>query len=211
MIEKLLEIIGKNYPLTSVSGVTEEKLRAGGMKFSVQAYRAEGLGHVSVMTAKGFFGLMRMDTLIINPTELDLPLYSYDRIYAMGNDTLIIELYDTMSECGFSMKDVKEKYKDLSERDPGEHWYDSIKLSESVSKKCKKVDTPRLDSLTVEHINAYFDAAKPTDNTELKREKARAYVDGLLLHGGPSTDAFKKAIGEERTARLFRDTLFGTK
>ena len=106
MIEKLLEIIGKNYPLTSVSGVTEEKLRAGGMKFSVQAYRAEGLGHVSVMTAKGFFGLMRMDTLIINPTELDLPLYSYDRIYAMGNDTLIIELYDTMSECGFSMKDV---------------------------------------------------------------------------------------------------------
>ena len=54
------------------------------MRFFVKAYRADGLGHVSVMRAKGFFGLMKMDTLIIVPKEKDLPLYSYDRIYAMG-------------------------------------------------------------------------------------------------------------------------------
>ena len=48
------------------------------MTFTIKAYKAEGLGHVSVMRAKGFFGLMKMDTLIVNPTYVDLPLYSYN-------------------------------------------------------------------------------------------------------------------------------------
>ena len=47
--------------------------------------------------------------------------------------------------------------------------------------------------------------------TSLKLEKASLYVEGLISKGGPSTDAFKKAIGEERTAELFRNILFGTK
>ncbi len=34
---------------------------------------------------------------------------------------------------------IKEKYAHLPERDPGEHWYDSIKLPESVSKKASGV------------------------------------------------------------------------
>jgi hypothetical protein len=32
----------------------------------------------------------------------------------------------------------------------------------------------------------------------------------LLANGGPSTDVFKKGIGDEKTAALFRKTLFGT-
>ena len=43
-----------------------------------------------------------------------------------------------------------------------------------------------------------------------KREKASVYVEGLLTHGGPSTDVFKKGIGQEKTARLFRKILFAT-
>lgn len=211
MTEKLLCIIGERYPLTPIPDSCVEGLKASGMKFNIRAYHAEGLGHVSVMTAKGFFGLMKMDTLIVNPDEVDLPLYSYDRIFAMGNDTLIVELYDTLSEDGFSMEDVKAKYPSLTERDPGEHWYDSIKLKESISKKGKKADTPLLSELAIEHLCAYLSAAVPTDKLEIKREKSRYYVEGLLSKGGPSTDAFKKAIGEERTAELFRSILFGTK
>ena len=45
---------------------------------------------------------------------------------------------------------------------------------------------------------------------EPKREKASVYVEGLLTHGGPSTNVFKKSIGEEKTAELFRKTLFAT-
>ena len=210
MINDLLSVIAERYPLTDADSITG--LKASGMKFNIKSYKAEGLGHVSVMSAKGFFGLMKLDTLIVNPTEVDLPLYSYDRILAMGNDVLIVELYDTLADLdSFDMRDVKESYTDLTERDPGEHWYDSIKLPVSISKKGKKLNTPRMNELTIEHFKAYLTEAKPTDMTSLKLEKASAYVEGLISKGGPSTDAFKKAIGEERTAELFRNILFGTK
>ena len=210
MINDLLSVIAERYPLTDADSITG--LKASGMKFDIRSYKAEGLGHVSVMSAKGFFGLMKMDTLIVNPYDVDLPLYSYDRIFAMGNDVLIVELYDTIADPdSFGMRDVKESYTDLTERDPGEHWYDSIKLPMSISKKGKKLNTPRMNELTIEHFKAYLTEAKPTDMTSLKLEKTSAYVEGLISKGGPSTDAFKKAIGEERTAELFRNILFGTK
>ncbi len=212
MTDKLLSMIKERFPLKEKNVGAFASLKANGMKFTVSAYEAEGLGHVSVMTAKGFFGLMKMDTLIVNPKTLDLPLYSYDRILAMGNDTLIVELYDTMVEPldTEALKAVNEANKDLPERDPGTHWYDGIKLKESVSKKGKKL-TERFDAYTKDYTNAYLGLpAKPVTDAAAKREKANAYVEGLLKNGGPSTDVFKKALGEQKTAELFRKVLFGT-
>jgi len=212
MIKKLLESIHEKYELTEISVGDMATLKANGMKFSIQAYHAEGLGHVSVMCAKGFFGLMQMDTLIINPCSVDLPLYSYDRIYAAGNDTLIVELYDTLEgvyaeEC---LQSVKEQYADLPERDPGEHWYDDIKLKSSISKKGKKVQSPRFDELTMQHFEAYLSTGETTSDASVKQKKAEYYVNGLLEKGGPSTDVFKKALGVEKTTELFKNILFGT-
>ena len=211
MTTKILDLIKAKYPLSPIDTGDMATLKASGMKFSVEAYKAEGLGHVSVMRAKGFFGLMKMDTLIINPTEIDLPLYSYDRILAMGNDTLIVELYDTLigdySESG--MLSVKEKFASLPERDPGEHWYDSIKLTSSISKKGKKITT-ELDEMTLEHFEAYLaSVAAPVTDGESKKDMAAVYVNGLLEKGGPSTDVFKKELGVEKTTKLFREILFG--
>ena len=64
-------------------------------------------------------------------------------------------------------------------------------------------------------MNDYTEAylalpAKPVTDEAAKREKTNAYVEGLLKNGGPSTDVFKKALGEEKTAELFRSVLFGT-
>jgi hypothetical protein len=183
------------------------------MKFSVEAYHAEGFGHVSVMRAKGFFGLMKMDTFMIVPTDIDLPLYSYDRIYAMGNDTLIVELYNTLiTGTDLSALDgVKAKFTELPERDPGEHWYDSIKLAQSISKKGKKALENNFDAFAEEHFNAYLNtkADQVTVKAEKKELSAR-YVDGLLSQGGPSTDVFKKELGQEKTSLLFKQVLFGT-
>ena len=211
MTTKILDLIKAKYPLSPINAGDMATLKASGMKFSVEAYKAEGLGHVSVMRAKGFFGLMKMDTLIINPTEIDLPLYSYDRILAMGNDTLIVELYDTLigdySEEG--MISVKEKFASLPERDPGEHWYDSIKLPSSISKKGKKI-SPELDEMTLEHFKAYLaSSSAPVVDSESKKDMAAVYVNGLLEKGGPSTDVFKKELGVEKTTKLFREILFG--
>jgi hypothetical protein len=156
---------------------------------------------------------MKMDTVIIVPESLDMPLYSYDRIYAMGNDTLIVELYDTVVGVwdDSALYNVKTNYSSLPGRDPGEHWYDSIKLKESISKKGKKLNTPRIDELAQRHFEEYLGAAKPTLDKEAKAKKASDYVEGLLSKGGPSTDSFIKALGREKTAEIFREVLFGTK
>ena len=214
MTEKLLSAIGSAYPLTEVSTGNYAKMKVSGMNFRINAYRAEGLGWVSVMTASGFLGLMKMDTLIVNPMELDMPLLSYDRVNAMGNDTLIYELYDTFTapaELTATAKATQEG-DSLPDHDLGSHWYDSIKLAESLSKKGKKPQTPAFDALTEHYIAAFLSDCKnaaPCDGAA-KREKASVYVEGLLTHGGPSTDVFKKALGQEKTADLFRRVLFGT-
>ena len=213
MTDKLLDLIKEKYKLCKLDVGEFSTLKASGMKFSVEAYRAEGLGHVSVMRAKGFFGLMKMDTLMIVPTDVDLPLYSYDRIYAMGNDTLIVELYDTFTESVdmSALEAVKSNFASLPERDPGEHWYDSIKLPESISKKGKKAQTTALDALAEEHFVAYMETTVPTVTDKAKKKALSSrYVDGLLSQGGPSTDVFKRELGEEKTTALFCKVLFGT-
>ena len=211
MTDQLLEMIQRKYPLSEIDMGDMKRLKANGMNFSIQAYQAAGLGHVSVMRAKGFFGLMKMDTLIINPREIDLPLYSYDRIYAAGNDTLIVELYDTLTT-EYSEQALEAAKAELPgfERDPGEHWYDNIKLASSISKKGKKAQTLRFDELTRKHFEAYLAGGNKVTDPEKKQEKASVYVEGLLSKGGPSTDVFKKALGVETTNKLFRKYLFGT-
>ena len=214
LTNQMLLKIGEVFPLHLADPDEVRRMKVSGMTFDISTYHVPGLGHVSSMIASGFFGLMKMDTLIITPTEVDMPLFSYDRVLAMGNDTLIFELYDTLlAPADLSpIAQVKETYKHLPDHDLGEHWYDSIKLAESLSKKGKKLHTKAFDVCAMEYLDAFLTAAKaaPACNAAIKREKASVYVEGLLTHGGPSTDVFKKGIGEEETAALFRKVLFAT-
>ena len=214
MTDRMLAIIDKAFHLAEQDCGEYKKMKVSGMGFTIRCFRAEGLGSVSVMVASGFFGLMKMDTLIITPTEKDMPLFSYDRVHAMGNDTLIFELYDTLLDKAdlTALEQVKADAKDLPNHDLGEHWYDPIKLAVSLSKKGKKAHTRAFDHTAMAYLDAYLAAcraAAPADEAS-KREKASVYVEGLLANGGPSTDVFKKGIGDEKTAALFRKTLFGT-
>ncbi len=214
MTEKLLQKLAERYTLQPKDVGQFGKMKVSGMTFQIRAYEAEGLGWVSVMTASGFFGLMKMDTLIVNPTCVDMPLLSYDRVLAMGNDTLIWELYDTfLTKMGLpALEKAKADAQGLPAHDLGSHWYDSIKLPQSYAKKGKKPHRSAFDRAAEDYLQAYLaDAASaPACDPAKKREKAAVYVEGLLSHGGPSTDVFKKNLGPEVTARLFRKVLFGT-
>lgn len=191
-----------------------QRLKVSGMDFQIRTYCAPELGHISVMEATGFFGLMKMDTLIITPTEKDMPLFSYDRVLAMGNDTLIFELYDTLlGNTDLSvLEQVKQDAQYLPDHDLGAHWYDDIKLPVSLAKKGKKLHSAAFDVTATHYLAQYLVAAKnaPVCEAAPKREKASVYVEGLLTNGGPSTDVFKKGIGDEKTAQLFRKVLFAT-
>lgn len=214
MTDRLVAVIGESFPLQELDCGQYRKMKVSGMTFTVRRFYAQGLGSVSVMVAAGFFGLMKMDTLIITPTEKDMPLFSYDRVHAMGNDTLIIELYDTLlGQTDLSaLAQVKQDAAYLPDHDLGAHWYDSIKLPQSLSKKGKKGQTPAFDATVVHYLAKYLETAKNAAACEAapKREKAAVYVEGLLNNGGPSTDVFKKGMGDEKTADLFRKILFAT-
>lgn len=218
MTSKILDLIKKNHALAPKSVGDFKAFKAKGMTFVCEAFDAEGLGHVSVMKAKGFFGLMKMDTLVIAPVEKDLPLLSYDRIYAMGNDTLIIELYDTMGEKKVelsSIRGVKEKYAHLPERfaegEEPKHWYDDIRLPETTSKKGKKGDTAGFDAYTLDYISAFLSLSGDACEETSKIARTEIYATGLITQGGPATDVFKQEFGEEKTGEIIRKVLFGTK
>lgn len=211
-LNKLTDIINNKYPLTCCDSSAYDGTKIKGITFDIKAYHATGLGHISTMSAKGLFGLMKMDTLIVSPIDLDLPIFSYDRFVVMGKDTLIIEGYDTMVEStNFdSLMKIKEHYSTLPSRDPGQHWYDDIKLNESISFKGKKEFSQTFDQLTEEYIRTFVDLDAPVvKDYASKKDKSLLYINGLLENGGPSTDIFSKAIGKERTADLFHTVLFG--
>ena len=210
---ELLARLKAHFPLKEIPVGEFRKLKIKGMTFTIRQYEAAGLGNVSWMNAAGFFGLMKMESLIVNPKWKDMPLLSYDRVKALGRDTLIIELTDTLiGPCYLKpLEEVKARYRSLPDHDLGSHWYDSVRLEQSVSKKGKKALSACFDALTDEYLDAYAACAEqagPCAPRE-KAQKSGAYAEGLLLHGGPSTDVFKKGLGEEKTADLFRRVLFG--
>ncbi len=214
MLDDMLQLIRARTPIEELDPGPYRTLKVQGMQFNISAYNLPELGHLSLLSAKGFLGMMQMDTLILNPLERDLPLFSYDRIHAMGADTLILEYYNTfLSPMDLSPLDaVQQKYKALPERDPGTHWYDGLRLPQSLSKKGKKADTTAMDNAVKDSLTAFLDladTAAPCAASE-KRGMASIYVEGLLSRGGPSTDVFRKHLGRDQTGELFRSVLFGT-
>ncbi len=217
MITKILNLIKSKHPFTLKDIGEFETFKVKGMTFTCAAYEAQGLGHVSVMQAKGFFGLMKMDTIVIAPIDKDLPLFSYDRIYAMGNDTLFIEFYDTMSENKLDISPltaISKKYAYLPDRfEKGKepkHWYDDIRLSETANKKGKKKNSKDFDAYTLESFSAYLELDAEICDKEEKLARTRVYSNGLITNGGPAVDVFKSEMGEEMAAKVIHTVLFGT-
>lgn len=223
MLDSMIQLLKERFELEERDAGSFKKMKVSGMKFSIRCWNVKGLGSVSLMSGKGFLGLMQMDTLILNPFEKDMPLFSYDRVKAAGNDMLFLELYDTFldsslrkDETGGLLEDLmplKELYKDLRDREAKPQWYDDLMLPQSVEKVGKKKDALTFDRMAGEFLDIYLTAVMeaPDCDPEAKRKKAAVYTEGLLSNGGPSTNVFKKAIGQEGAEKLFREVLFGTK
>ena len=211
MLNELLKTLDEQYHLKEVSN---ETTKVSHMNFIIHQYYAQGLGNVSTMEAKMPLGIMKMDTLIINPFEIDLPLFSYDRILAMGNDSLYEEIFETRIDTSSNPEYVKElcNLKGSYDFEVKPNWYEDILYKESIHKKTKKKNSQNLDEVTRKFFNVYLNWAKEAKacDVNLKKQKAKVYTEGLLSNGGPSTDVFVKAKGREYTEELYRTKLFGT-
>lgn len=214
MIEQLLKVVGEVFPLHETQVGEFSRMKVAGLNYTVRRFEVEGLGILSLMQAKGFFGLMKMDIFMIIPFQRDQPFLSCDRIQALGKDTCLFEVYDTPADethhQDLSPLDaVKETYAHLPAMKSGTYWYENIRLPQSVYKKGRGI-TPQLDEMSIAYVKAYLASTKtaPVCDVNAKREKTLAYVDGLLTHGGPATDIFVKEIGREKTEELFKTVLF---
>lgn len=214
MTDNLVKLISEKFPLKKIDVGEFSSLKVNGMTFETEAFDGENFGRVSVMRAKGFFGLMKTDTVILSPVFIDLPLYSYDRIKAFGKDVVIVELYDTI-ENKFeesNLLQIKNEFSFLKDKDAGKHEYDDIKLQSSFYKTGKKKQEGIFDDLEMKYLSSYLNSAfVKTDDVIKKCGKITEYVNGLLRHGGPSTDVFVKAFGKEKTEKLYKKVLFGVK
>ena len=196
ILDESLRLLSSNFKIQKLNIKDKNKYKVGPMKFYLQQFSIEGVGNLAIMEGTAMFGLMKMDTMILTPTKKDAPLYSYDRIYALGNDTLIVEVYDTLVENSNEtyqknhqkMIDVKTMYGNDFNHDLGEHWYDSIKLPSSFSKKGKvKRQGQWFDCMFEESLKAYIQLLKEAKecNEVEKKEMNLQYVDGLFNNGGP--------------------------
>lgn len=209
-IKSILSDIDSVYRLTADRDSFRE-FQASGMRFHAAAYQAEGFGHVGVMTGTGMFGLVNMETLILNPFYVDAPIFSYDRIYMIRRNILVAEMYDSLSGSSFhteALESIVRGCQNQAERK--KHWYDPLVIPPGLRLKGK--GGAAFDALSRRFLLAYLAASQQSDRCDPaeKCRKASVYTEGLLTHGGPATDPVKKAIGEAATADLFRRTLFGT-
>lgn len=207
----ITEKIWKNYEMIPVDLGKWKQVKAGMVSFEMEAYDVKDVGRVSFLRGKAMMGLMKMETVMITTKEHDSPLFSYDRILAMGKDTMIIEMFQTMEHPHSypELSDLKKKYSDLKPFQPKENWYDSLLMDECVFFKDK--EHKKLDDFYSEYLSNFLESIKkdPILDSCKKLSLHRKYVDGLLEHGGPSTDVFVKAVGKEKTKELFRKFLFG--
>lgn len=213
-MKDIINNIGKAFSLKEIPGGEYASLKVNGITFDMKFYDAEGLGRVSLMKGKAMLGLMKMDTLIIDPKEVDSPLLSIENISALGNQIVICELYDTCTAPYDTavFEEVNKTVEDIPDGKSDPHWYDDIRMKVSASKKGKKKDKVLLRQYITAYVNAFVTDACARKglafDIEKKQEKIDYYVGGLLKFGGPSTDVFIKGIGREKTEKLFKELLF---
>ena len=215
MYKTVLKLIGTEYPLTEKDVGSFNNIEAAGLEFDIHSYDAKGLGVISTMRAVHKSFPMTMTSIIVNPFEIDAPLVSHDRVTAMGNETVIIEPYNTLLGNSFKtagMEEIKDAFSFIPETESKELWYDSLRLNGTVSKKGDASLKSLFDELVIKYFAAYLEEVKkaPACDKAEKIKKASVYTEGLLSRGGPATDPFMKDFGTEKTKELFRNYLFGT-
>lgn len=219
-VDSVLEELEKNYTVTPRdAGEYEEMKIYGIMKFDVEQYDIEEIGNLSIMRVN--MGVMQMATVVITPTEKNLPLLSADYMYILSNRKCYLEFYDVVKEKDeqynqllTALDGTLKHYDYLEDIETSEAWYEYLLTDTSYKAGHPKEDID-LENMLVESVQTYLTYASqfPVLTEEEKAEKIAItveYTDGLIEKGGISTDVFKKELGEEETKKFFDNVFFGT-
>lgn len=216
--ESVLVELGKTHALQQEDLGADARLTAKGMTFETESWRIPEVGHLCVMRMNAFFGLMRMETVIIAPTEVDAPLFNLDWVNAFGTETQIAELYDTQlvpwpDECHDAFECARARYADLPDAPAGEpHWYDDVLYPCSFRKKGRGM-TERLSSAAQDYLAVYAEllAASPACDSAEKAQKVRTFAQRLFEEGGPAVNMVTKLFGERTARRVVVQHMYGAR
>ena len=186
-------------------------IKRSGMRFDLASYEWKGIGYLSTIETKGFLGLMKMESLIFTPLEVDVPLAAYDGMHVFGKDILILETYDTtINPIDLSsLEEIKSKYADLPDRAAASGWEKDLMLSPCLSKQGRGIGE-KIRSLSDEWLTEYLRlfVNAPKCSREEKRERIKHYTDNLFKQGGVAVNQFKKMLGEKEALELLGQYVF---
>ena len=210
-----VDSLGRCFELVPEDTGGDARRSRRGMTFETRSWEIRGIGHLCVMRMNAFLGLMKMETIVIAPSEADLPLYNADWVKAFGTETQIVELYDTQLEpwpekSQEKFLDIKAEFTDLADGATGDHWYDSVLYPCSVHKKGKGL-TDRFNILA----KAYTDllaaelAAAEKCPADEKRARVSAFAHKLVENDGPAVSMMAKLFGTETMRRIVLKHMYG--
>lgn len=219
-IDSVLAELEQNYTVTPVDvGEYEEMTIYGIMKFDVEQYDIEEIGNLSIMRMN--MGLMQMATVVITPTDKNLPLLSADYMYILSNRKAYLEFYDVVKEKDdqynqllTALSEAQSKYEHLEDIETSEAWYAHLLTVTNYKGGSFDADTD-LEGMLIDSLSVYLEQSKQFSllSEDEKAEKIAItveYTDGLIEKGGISTDVFKDELGEEETKKFFDNIFFGT-
>lgn len=210
MIDSILKKLNSLYTLNELS---KQNIKLAKTSFSIQQFNADGLGNIAVLQSKKFFGLIKAETIIINPFERDIPLLMYKRTYGLFKDVLHCEMLDTRVENGVVPEYIKKlnEYKGKYDIDIKPSWNKDILFKENIYKIT--INRNLLDSITTNFFNAYlrWSIQVGVYDKHLRKAKAKAYTEDLLRNGNHEIDVLVREKGREYTQELYRNVILGTK
>ncbi|MBQ9004437.1 MAG: hypothetical protein IJ087_21570 [Eggerthellaceae bacterium] len=214
--EFALYALEQHFALTQKDLGADARMSAKGITFATEAWEIEGIGHLCIMKMRAFFGLMRMETVVISPTHVDMPLINIDWVKAFGNETQMVELYDTQlqpwpAECSNVFERLLERDADLPDAPGGgERWYSDILYPCSYRKRGKGL-TGRLSIAAQDYIVSYVDqlADAAVCDERAKAAKVRSFATRLFDEGGPAVDQVVRLFGRPTARRLVVRHMYG--
>ena len=213
--------LGQYFELIPGNIGADAHLSKRGMTFDTKSCEIKGVGHLCVMRMNAFMGLMKMETIVIAPTKVDMPLFNVDWVSAFGTETLIAELYDTQlepwpGEAQKKFEEIQEEYLDVEDNESGEHWYDSVLYPVSIHKKGKGL-TDRFNDAAKDYIDLFAaelaelsePAAAGMCPADLKRARVGDFARTLVENDGPAVNMMAKLFGEETMRRIVLKHMYG--
>lgn len=212
----VLAALGSNHDLAKKDLGADARLSKKGMTFETESWEVQGVGHLCIMRMKALLGLMRMETAVIAPTDVDVPLFNLDWVKAFGAEAQMAELYDTQlqpwpDECHEAFELVCKHYADVPDVPSAEaRWYDDILYPCSFHKKGKGI-TEALSNAAQDYLAVYTEllASAPACDSLEKTAKVRAFAERLFAEGGPAVDQVTKLFGEQTAERLIVQHMYG--